>query len=93
MDMAATDLIHQGSAKDHGHATVAFHLLSVLAAAPHCALSVVRAKERLCGRHGLITDFRKALAYGQGKGWIRTSRDALSIDLSTRGKKVLEADL
>ena len=44
-------------------------------------LSVVAAKEAVCGSTIPATDFRRALAYAQGAAWIQYERDFLSITL------------
>ena len=53
--------------------------------APCGTLSVVAAKEAVCGSTIPATDFRRALAYAHGAAWIEYGRDFLSITLTSLG--------
>ena len=56
-------------------------LVELLAAVPSEALSITEAKRRLCGETRPISDLHQAMGYAERNGWIRLSRDFLSMSL------------
>lgn len=61
---------------------LATQLVRILATAPGHALTIVAAKERICGATLPISDFHGALALSESRRWISYSGDYLSVMLA-----------
>lgn len=69
---------------------LACKLVSILAAAPEQALTIMSAKDAFCGATKPISDFHIALGYAEINGWLEQSRDHLWVKLLPDSRLVAE---
>lgn len=70
---------------------LALFLVRTLTAAPRHTMTMVAAKQAICGDKRPITDFHCALVFAENRGWIAYSdRDCLAISVCPLGADVAQ---